>query len=307
MLLSSAIDSFLKKRKETEAEDLFWSYRNSLKSFQDFIDLDVDVAEIDSYDVACHLDKLFQEGRDLDITSLELGCIRDFINWAYVEASLDRKFGLMILKERDSVHPFFSLINSAIKNKSGFGNLMYWAIFLWNSNKSGEAPKEEELRQSGAYSFMAVVDDNGGEDADLIAMDNYYYYGGPVAGLVSLINDKRQGVELDIADISALIRKFNENRAGVPEALRTLNSKKYLKYIPSNLKNKKLFPPSPRAAKDASVQNPKDGGLMELNSGEGGPGSLKDEKTENPPAEPKKSSKPENMKTDAKKKPGPKN
>ncbi|MDR2405792.1 MAG: hypothetical protein LBE27_05420 [Deltaproteobacteria bacterium] len=254
MLLSDAIDTFLKDKKNSEGSDVYHSYVNSLGSFQKFIEVNVDLEEIDSYDIACYLDNHFQDGMDLDMAVLELHCIQDFMNWACDAASIDKVFGMMTMKERNSKHPFFSLLNHVLELKEITQNFMYWAIFVWATKKTDKAIEdvfsEKNLLKNRTYTFIALVGDDSAGNSDLLSMDNYCYYGGPVSGVVTITNQAGSAESLSLEDIIKLFRKYLDSQETVAEINRKLQNKKASKFVPSNLKKRKgAKPPTDSAGK----------------------------------------------------------
>ncbi|MDR2352132.1 MAG: hypothetical protein LBF22_03045 [Deltaproteobacteria bacterium] len=240
LILSEAAKDFLQEIQSKE--DIYHSYVNALLSFQKFIELDVNIEDIDSYDIACYLDNYFQDGMDLDVVVLELNCIRDFLNWACDKASLEKAFGIMTIKERNSTHPFFSLFNYVMKTKKISGNFVYWAIFVWVSKKTENLIDDDIIKKNilknRTYSFVAIVEDNNKKNSDLLLMDNYSYYGGPVSYLVSITNEASNENFLCYDDIIALVWNFSKNQETTVD-ISTIKHKKSSKFTPSNLKNQK--------------------------------------------------------------------
>jgi hypothetical protein len=255
-----AAEDFLREMEKYETPEVFWSYKNSLKGFGEFVESDCMVEDIDSYDVACYLDYFFQYGKDLDFAILELHCIRDFMNWACEKAGIDKVFGIMTIKERNSTHPLFTLLNLLIKAKKLEGNFMFWAIFLFATKKSENAFTEDNLRQNKTYSFTALVDDDKENGSDLLEMDNFCYYGGPVAGMVTITNKSADAMNLTFEDIIGLFAGFMDAGGDVFEIDGLLRGGRSPHFVPSNLKAADGEPISDKSAdapapdKDASPE-----------------------------------------------------
>ncbi|MDR2339335.1 MAG: hypothetical protein LBF40_04285 [Deltaproteobacteria bacterium] len=236
LFLSNALETFLAEKSESEPGDIYWSYRNSLKGFQKFLEIDIPIEDIDSYDVACYLDNFFQEGMDLDMSVLELHCINDFMNWACERESLDKEFGILTLKELNSTHPFFFLLNYVLGKRQIVGNFMYWAIFLWATKKNEDAFSPGNLGKNRTYSFTALVDADSDEKQELLTMNNFCYYGGPLLGIVAITNQTAEVQELTCQQIIEFLRRLSGKTETVADIKRKIGKRGH------------TLPPHPRHA-----------------------------------------------------------